>query len=121
MKWKLAPVEPTDEMALATLKKCNNPLSWVANRKSIYRDMLAAAPQPELDPIGDARRVDDLEQHRDKLLEALKEVIERMDQPPERNCSCHLSPPCNDCVDYGGIRESIKYANAAIEEAEATK
>jgi len=25
---------------------------------------------------------------------------------PERNCRCHISPPCNDCVEYGALREA---------------
>lgn len=24
---------------------------------------------------------------------------------PERNCSCHISPPCTDCVENSGLRE----------------
>jgi hypothetical protein len=24
---------------------------------------------------------------------------------PDRNCSCHISPPCGDCVTYGGLRD----------------
>lgn len=26
---------------------------------------------------------------------------------PERNCSCHLSPPCENCVEFGGLREIV--------------
>jgi hypothetical protein len=25
---------------------------------------------------------------------------------PERNCSCHISPPCSDCVNYAHVREA---------------
>lgn len=28
---------------------------------------------------------------------------------PERHCNCHISPPCNDCVEYGGIREIVSH------------
>jgi hypothetical protein len=33
---------------------------------------------------------------------------------PERNCSCHISPPCNDCVDHGGLREIVENLNEAL-------
>ena len=26
---------------------------------------------------------------------------------PERNCSCHINPPCRDCEIYGAIRECL--------------
>lgn len=34
---------------------------------------------------------------------------------PDKNCSCHRSPPCSDCVNYAHIRELI----ADIDEATA--
>lgn len=37
---------------------------------------------------------------------ALEESIEMLlPRIPEKNCSCHLHPPCSDCVDYGWLRE----------------
>ena len=30
-------------------------------------------------------------------------------QTPNANCSCHISPPCNDCVDHAGTRELIEH------------
>ena len=35
---------------------------------------------------------------------------------PERNCSCHLSPPCNDCLENGALRELVEEARAAIKQ-----
>lgn len=55
-----------------------------------------------------------MKEQRDELLTALEEVLERMDRPPDRNCSCHLSPPCGDCVAFSGVRESIELAEAAV-------
>jgi hypothetical protein len=60
------------------------------------------------------------EQQRDELLEALRLVIE-CTEITDRNCSCHISPPCNDCVDNSGIRAAVDFANAAIAKAEAAK
>jgi hypothetical protein len=39
-----------------------------------------------------------------QLGNALDEVLCLIETPPP-NCSCHLSPPCSDCVDYGWSRE----------------
>jgi len=25
---------------------------------------------------------------------------------PHPNCSCHISPPCNDCISWSGLRET---------------
>ncbi len=68
--------------------------------------------------VGDwaAKHIVDLTEQRDKLLAALELILEMMDLPPDRNCSCHISPPCNDCVDYSGIREAIKRAEKVLAE-----
>ena len=50
------------------------------------------------------------------LLAALEDLIDS-DDTPERNCSCHISPPCEDCVEYAGRREQLEFARAAIAEA----
>lgn len=52
------------------------------------------------------------------MLAALKLVCEMVDRPPPPNCSCHISPPCGDCVDYGGLREMFKAVDSAIAKAE---
>ena len=52
-----------------------------------------------------------------KLLEALEDLMEMTGEPPDRNCSCHISPPCNDCVDYSEWRDAFEYARAAIAKA----
>jgi hypothetical protein len=35
---------------------------------------------------------------------------------PEPNCSCHISPPCGDCVDYASVREADELATQALTE-----
>jgi len=27
---------------------------------------------------------------------------------PDKNCSCHIAPPCSDCVEHGYARETMK-------------
>lgn len=46
----------------------------------------------------------------------IENLLEHMDRPPEPNCSCHISAPCNDCVEYSAIREAIADAEAYLEE-----
>jgi chromosome segregation ATPase len=48
------------------------------------------------------------------LLSNLMEVVE---EPPERNCSCHTSPPCSDCVEWSGLREALLEARTAMKGA----
>jgi len=33
---------------------------------------------------------------------------------PDPNCSCHISPPCNNCVDYGGLRETAAHTKRIL-------
>jgi hypothetical protein len=47
------------------------------------------------------------------VVEALEFVLE-MSEPPERNCACHLSPPCGWCEEYAGIAEAHDFARAAL-------
>lgn len=43
------------------------------------------------------------DEHLTRLVEELLDNI----YIPERHCNCHISPPCNDCVEYGGLREIV--------------
>ena len=50
----------------------------------------------------------------DALREALELCLNEL-FAPEGSCSCHISPPCNDCVEYSSIREAIAAGRAALE------
>ena len=52
---------------------------------------------------------------------ALSEGVEYVEEPPEKNCSCHLSPPCNDCVDHSAVREFFMDARKALAAIDALK
>jgi hypothetical protein len=56
-----------------------------------------------------------------KLAVALEDLMEATGEPPDRNCSCHISPPCPDCIDYGGWREALENADSARALAKATE
>lgn len=48
------------------------------------------------------------------LMVAIESLVENVDRPPDANCSCHISPPCNDCIDYGGLREAFEWVDTAL-------
>ena len=76
---------------------------------------LQKKPKPTTNsrPVGDAR-ID--------WLFVAKEALETLSGfVPDRNCSCHLSPPCGDCVNYGGAREVIEQLELAIEMEEVAR
>lgn len=77
---------------------------------------LESAGFTDIDNPADAIEI--IVSQRDLILEALKFVLERI-EIPDRDCSCHISPPCNDCVDNSGIREAVEFANNAIAKAES--
>ena len=47
------------------------------------------------------------------LRECVERLLEYVDAP-EKNCSCHIFPPCNDCVDYGDLRELQEASKEAL-------
>lgn len=47
------------------------------------------------------------------LRDLIKELSDEIN-PPERNCSCHIFPPCSDCVDHEHARELKKRAESYI-------
>jgi hypothetical protein len=55
-----------------------------------------------------------------ELVVALEDLMGATGEPPDRNCSCHISPPCHDCVEYGGWREALENANSVLALAKAT-
>ena len=50
-----------------------------------------------------------------RLREALELCLDEL-WAPQEGCSCHISPPCGDCVEYQSIREAIAVARAALKE-----
>ena len=49
-----------------------------------------------------------------QALEALRDLLDQAEPPPDKNCNCHIAPPCSDCVNYSGLRYAIKQANDSI-------
>jgi hypothetical protein len=42
------------------------------------------------------------------------EFLMEMSEPPERNCRCHISPPCSWCEEYAGIVEARDHSQAFL-------
>ena len=58
----------------------------------------------------------------DRLTDAiglLQEII-ATDDTPSPNCSCHICPPCQDCVEYGSRRELIARARVIVDQPKTT-
>jgi hypothetical protein len=78
---------------------------WVAN---VERELVKQAhPDPRDAVIAE-------------LVGALQDVVDEL-YTPEQNCSCHISPPCSDCLEYDGLRRIISNSHAALAKAEALK
>lgn len=99
-----------------------SPLAYVKGDKritggdgSLNAQFIAAARDAVPELIAEVERVT---KQRDELLAALKIFTEVVDRPQERYCSCHISPPCNDCVENSGLREAFSFADAAIAKVE---
>lgn len=52
----------------------------------------------------------------DLCIELLDEIV-----VPEPNCSCHIAPPCSDCVNYGHLRDLVGEARIILTEIEKNK
>jgi hypothetical protein len=39
-------------------------------------------------------------------IEAVLRLLKQ--ETPEKKCSCHINPPCNDCVEHGFARDIIE-------------
>lgn len=47
-------------------------------------------------------------------IEIIERLCEHIDEPPEQNCSCHLSPPCSDCMNYADLRMLMAEAKSMV-------
>lgn len=52
------------------------------------------------------------------LLNALNGFLDVAPEPPDQNCSCHIAPPCHDCVEHGALREVFEDARRAMRNLE---
>jgi len=96
---------------IATIKPGLDELELLADFIQSYK------PNPG-QPILDRLAAQDAEIGR---LRAACETFTELVSIPERNCSCHLSPPCRDCEEYGGLREADKAIREALAGRDAAK
>lgn len=50
----------------------------------------------------------------DERLTALVEELLDNIYVPDAHCNCHISPPCNDCVENGGLREIVAAVRSSL-------
>jgi hypothetical protein len=53
--------------------------------------------------------------------ELIEELMDYCEVPPDENCSCMVSPPCSDCVDFSHLRDVRNRARALIAALNAQK
>lgn len=49
-----------------------------------------------------------------ELMALLEQAVDLIDAP-EKDCRCHVSPPCNDCVEHGHARDISEQIECALE------
>ena len=40
----------------------------------------------------------------------IENLLDSLPEIPEKNCFCHINPPCSDCENYGALREAVTEA-----------
>lgn len=50
---------------------------------------------------------DNLRRKAGALLECIETLKDHLPDIPDSNCSCHLCPPCSDCVNWSALREAM--------------
>ena len=58
---------------------------------------------------------------RDEAVGLTQELYEDFAPPPSPGCSCHISPPCNDCVEHSYTRELLENARAFLARMEGRR
>jgi hypothetical protein len=66
--------------------------------------------------VSDIDYINGLELIIDVLLEQAEILESHLPEIPDANCSCHLSPPCNDCFEWAALREAIESISAIKKE-----
>ena len=79
-----------------------------------WRDSYVQKLRTQLDEMTKER---DIFRHKKTLLiDCVQAFLDNIDEPPSPNCSCHIAPPCQDCVEYSGLRETFVQARKLIDE-----
>lgn len=103
-------LEKTMEIVKAIAEAGNNKFDELSNNPLVQCSDLA---MQELSLVTAAQKLVEMRVDNIGLLEELVDFAES--EIPSPSCSCHLSPPCNDCADFGGIRETIEVAKLQYE------
>lgn len=125
LKWQFAGKELSRLYRLETdMRECRRWLSGfedvamtldnIASRNGVKGGFNVVRPIP-VDKLRELLRVKpDWHDHADSLACWLGELLDITEEPPEKNCSCFISPPCNDCVDNAHPREVLENARESL-------
>ena len=57
----------------------------------------------------------ELKAENSRLKGAMVDLLDYSEEPPAKNCSCHINPPCGDCVAWSMLRDARDAARALSE------
>jgi len=79
----------------------------ICGQSIIWKDPIVTTPAPlAVEPLA---------------VELVRVMVENGDDMPEANCSCHISTPCSDCVEYSWKRDWMKDARTFLNGLEDKK
>jgi hypothetical protein len=58
--------------------------------------------------------IDELIRAKAALQAVVEALIDELPEIPDPCCSCHISPPCHDCVNWASMREVVADAKALL-------
>jgi hypothetical protein len=113
-----------DKEKLAKVLNANRrwvwPKKFILHELSVYKilddDIALFAESPDYQA-----EINQLKKDKEQLIGIISDLEQYIDRPPTRNCSCHIAPPCSDCVDYAHLREVLETADSITKTRAITK
>lgn len=101
-----------------TSHAANDDLRTELSRVAAERDSLIEQVKAMTGSWNELSRV---KTERDEAVRLTQRLYEDFAPPPSPGCSCHISPPCNDCVEHSYTRELLEEARAFLSRMEGRK
>jgi len=89
-------------------KRVNHLIKGLDRDNNAYRFGLAVLNEIEV-MVHDTPTESIAEEPLEEAKQVIQDLLDSFDIP-EPSCTCHLSPPCGDCVDYSVVREVVAKA-----------
>lgn len=84
-----------------------------ARRLLSERNKIGLTQVTTLDRIADLIEFMTKKNAASNLAMACQDIINNV-HIPDRQCSCHICPPCSDCIEYGALRQAVDDAKQAM-------